>query len=116
MRKTLLFFAALLCAWGVMAQNNKDPESSTFGLDEKDAAAVREIRYKMAQIRKKRPTVALVLSGGGALLPGLDLLVSRITGIRTVVAKHPLDCVAIGIGRVIESMGELSDVVSFRTR
>ena len=25
-------------------------------------------------------------------------------------------CVAIGIGRVIESMGELSDVVSFRTR
>ena len=58
----------------------------------------------------------IVLSGGGALLPGLDLLVSRITGIRTVVAKHPLDCVAIGIGRVIESMGELSDVVSFRTR
>lgn len=66
MRKTLLFFASLLCAWGVMAQNNKDPESSTFGLDEKDAAAVREIRYKMAQIRKTRPTVALVLSGGGA--------------------------------------------------
>lgn len=58
----------------------------------------------------------IVLSGGGALLPGLDLLVSRITGIRTVVAKHPLDCVAIGIGRVIESMGELSDVVNFRTR
>ena len=66
MRKILLFFAALLCAWGGMAQNNKDPESSTFGLDEKDAAAVREIRYKMAQIRKTRPTVALVLSGGGA--------------------------------------------------
>ena len=66
MRKILLFFAALLCAWGVMAQNNKDPESSTFGLDEKDAAAVREIRYKMAQIRKTRTTVALVLSGGGA--------------------------------------------------
>ena len=58
----------------------------------------------------------IVLSGGGALLPGLDLLVSRITGIRTVVAKHPLDCVAIGIGRVIESMGELSEVVNFRTR
>lgn len=58
----------------------------------------------------------IVLSGGGALLPGLDLLVSRITGIRTVVAKHPLDCVAIGIGRVIESMGELSDVVNFRAR
>ena len=58
----------------------------------------------------------IVLSGGGALLPGLDLLVSRITGIRTVVAKNPLDCVAIGIGRVIESVGELSGVVNFRGR
>ena len=56
----LLFFAP------APAQNNTGPESSTFGLDEKDAAAVREIRYRMAQIRKSRPTVALVLSGGGA--------------------------------------------------
>ena len=39
---------------------------SSFGLDAKDATAVREIRYKMSQIRKTRPTVALVLSGGGA--------------------------------------------------
>ena len=39
---------------------------SSFGLDAKDAAAVREIRYRMAQIRKTRPTVGLVLSGGGA--------------------------------------------------
>ena len=39
---------------------------SSFGLDAKDAKAVREIRYKMSQIRKTRPTVALVLSGGGA--------------------------------------------------
>ena len=60
--------------------------------------------------------IGIVLSGGGALLPGLDLLVSRITGIRTVVAKNPLDCVAIGIGRVIESVGELSGVVNFRGR
>ncbi len=60
--------------------------------------------------------MGIVLSGGGALLPGLDLLVSRITGIRTVVAKNPLDCVAIGIGRVIESVGELSGVVNFRGR
>lgn len=58
----------------------------------------------------------IMLSGGGAMLPGLDMLISRITGIRTVIAKNPLDCVAIGIGRVIESVGELSGVVNFRTR
>ena len=57
----------------------------------------------------------IVLSGGGALLPGLDMLVQAATGIRTFVAKNPLDCVACGIGRVIES-GYYGGGVSFRTR
>ena len=65
MKKIVLFFIAALTAFSAWGQSIKDPESSTFGLDEKDAAAVREIRYRMAQIRKSRPTVALVLSGGG---------------------------------------------------
>ena len=47
----------------VMAQ---EEVYSSFGLDAKDEKAVREIRYRMAQIRKTRPTVGLVLSGGGA--------------------------------------------------
>ena len=67
MKKILLLFGILLLAGlPVLAQTAKEPESSSFGLDEKDAAAVRQIRYRMAQIRKSRPTVALVLSGGGA--------------------------------------------------
>lgn len=67
MKKVFSFILAAILALAAYAQNTQNaPESSTFGLDEKDAAAVREIRYKMAQIRKTRPTVALVLSGGGA--------------------------------------------------
>ena len=58
----------------------------------------------------------IMLAGGGALLAGLDTLVSRFTGIRTMVAKAPLDCVAVGIGRVIDSMGELGGIVTFRSR
>ena len=58
----------------------------------------------------------IMLAGGGALLNGLDLLISQVTGIRTTVAKSPLDCVAFGIGHVIESMGELSGIVTFRSR
>ncbi len=58
----------------------------------------------------------IMLAGGGALLGGLDLLISQVTGIRTTIAKSPLDCVAIGIGHVIESMGELSGIVTFRSR
>lgn len=62
----VLLTGFLLCCAPLLAQPATEPESSTFGLDEKDAAAVRRIRYRMAQIRKSRPTVALVLSGGGA--------------------------------------------------
>ena len=61
---TLLLLAVQLPAQ-VPAQP-QDPPSSTFGLDEKDALAVKQIRFQMARIRRHRPTVALVLSGGGA--------------------------------------------------
>jgi len=58
----------------------------------------------------------IMLSGGGALLSGLDLLISRVTGIRTVVAKNPIDSVAVGIGRVIESGSDINGLVNYRTR
>jgi rod shape-determining protein MreB len=58
----------------------------------------------------------IMLSGGGALLAGLDLLISRVTGIRTVIAKNPIDCVAVGIGRIIETTGDASVYVNYRTR
>ncbi|MBR5444564.1 MAG: rod shape-determining protein [Clostridia bacterium] len=57
----------------------------------------------------------IMLSGGGALLKGLDLLISRVTGIRTVIAKGPIDSVAIGIGRIIETEG-LHGSIRYRTR
>lgn len=58
----------------------------------------------------------IMLAGGGALIAGLDMVISRLTGIRTTVAKAPLDCVAVGIGRVIDSVGELGGIVTFRSR
>ena len=67
MKKIILVLLALLPVMAA-AQNSKttDPPSSTFGLDKKDQRAVDQIRARMAEIRKTRPTVALVLSGGGA--------------------------------------------------
>lgn len=58
----------------------------------------------------------IMLCGGGALLAGLPLLLSRITGIRVVIAKAPIDSVAIGLGRIIESEGRLGGGVRYRTR
>ena len=63
MMKRLLLIWALLVPALLPAQERS---SATFGLDPSDAAAVREIRARMERIRKERPTVALVLSGGGA--------------------------------------------------
>lgn len=44
----------------------------------------------------------LVLTGGGALLSGLDELIAQETGLNVIVAEDPLTCVARGGGRALE--------------
>ncbi len=56
----------------------------------------------------------IMMTGGGALIPGLALLVSRMTGIRVMVSKNPLDAVAVGIGKVIDA--EMNGVVTYRNK
>ncbi len=54
----------------------------------------------------------ITLTGGGALLKNLDKLVAEETGMPVYIAENPLDCVAIGTGRVLEDLGKLVDVLS----
>lgn len=44
----------------------------------------------------------IMLSGGGALLRGLDTLIQNETGIVVHIAEAPLDCVALGAGAVLD--------------
>lgn len=44
----------------------------------------------------------IVMTGGGALLNGLDQLIEEKSGITTMVAEEPLTAVAIGTGKFIE--------------
>ena len=44
----------------------------------------------------------IMLSGGGALLRGLDTLIQNETGIEVHRAEAPLDCVALGAGAVLD--------------
>lgn len=46
----------------------------------------------------------LVLTGGGALLRGMDKLIAYHTGMRVVVAENALEAVAEGTGRSLESI------------
>ena len=44
----------------------------------------------------------ILLAGGGALLPGIDLRLEAESGVRVSVADAPLECVALGAGSMLE--------------
>lgn len=54
----------------------------------------------------------ITLTGGGALLRGLDKLINQKTGMPVNIAENPLDCVADGTGAVLENIDKLHDVLS----
>lgn len=58
----------------------------------------------------------IVLAGGGALLNGIDTLISHETGIVTHVAPAPLNCVVLGAGKVLEDYKNLGRVLTSRLR
>ena len=58
----------------------------------------------------------IMLSGGGALLRGIDKLISERTGIQVKIAQRPLESVCVGILRVIESEGKLGNLLQYRGR
>ena len=48
----------------------------------------------------------IILTGGGALLRGLDRIITKKTGIEAMVAEKPDCTVALGTGKYLELMGE----------
>ena len=46
----------------------------------------------------------IVLSGGGALLKNLDVLLRQETGLPVMIADDPMNCVVRGIGRTLDKL------------
>lgn len=48
----------------------------------------------------------ILMAGGGALMRGLDKLITHETGIPVNIAEDPLSCVVIGTGKMLEALKE----------
>ncbi|MBL4589759.1 MAG: rod shape-determining protein [Alphaproteobacteria bacterium] len=53
----------------------------------------------------------IVMTGGGALLSNLDLVLRHATGLPVTIADDPLSCVALGTGHALEEMKTLKNVL-----
>ena len=51
----------------------------------------------------------IVMSGGGSLIYGIDRLIERSTGIRTVVVDDALSCTAYGAGKMLLHLDDMQD-------
>jgi rod shape-determining protein MreB len=52
----------------------------------------------------------IMLTGGGALLGGLDVLIREETGLPVAVADDPLSCVVLGSGKALDELDLLKEV------
>ncbi|MBQ8317808.1 MAG: rod shape-determining protein [Lachnospiraceae bacterium] len=93
------------------------PKTVTISSDETEEA-LREVTAQIVDavhsvLEKTPPELAadiadrgIVLTGGGALLHGLEDLIEENTGITTMTAEQPLTAVAIGTGKYIEFLSD----------
>ncbi len=60
--------------------------------------------------------LGIMLTGGGALLDGIDQLIKDETGMPVHIAENPLDCVAKGTGEALNSIDVLRKTLSQHRR
>ncbi len=103
------------------------PENRTITSADVQAAMEPEIEKIIELVRatleKTPPELAsdivgrgITLAGGGALIKGIDTLISKRTEIPVYIADRPLNCVADGTGAIIEDMEKLRTALINRKR
>jgi len=97
-----------------------DQERLAMALEESIRAIIQAVR---TVLEKTPPELSadimdkgIVLTGGGSLLEGFDELVTAETGIPAHLADDPMSCVALGTGKVLESIRKLRQSVIVASR
>ena len=50
----------------------------------------------------------VILTGGGALLHGIDMLLAEELKVPILIAENPMDCVAIGTGVMLDNIDKIA--------
>ncbi len=59
----------------------------------------------------------IMMVGGGSLLPGMDQMLHKRTGVRVTVAKKPLECGCLGLGHMLRSTdGDFSEFIKYKVK
>ena len=73
--------------------------------------------YKGTKMRSDIMKNGIYITGGGALILGIDEMIEQRTGIRTYIADDPLNCVAKGTGMALKDINLLqNNGYIFKTR
>jgi len=92
-------------------------EISDLDIQEALSGCIYEIINAIRGVLEKTPpelvgdihTNGVVLTGGGALLGGLDRLITSFVGAPCLIAEKPVECVARGVNLAFKHTGELLD-------
>ena len=83
-------------------------EEMLAALDEPLAAICEAVHYVLEhtppELAADISAAGSVVTGGGALLNGIDKRIKALTGIEVFVAEEPKNCVAIGTGKALDSL------------
>ncbi len=74
-------------------------------------AVVRTLEKAEPELAADLVEDGICLAGGGALIRGIDTVISQTTGLKTRIADDPLTCVARGTGVFLEHLNEWKDTM-----
>ncbi|MCH8273914.1 MAG: rod shape-determining protein [Armatimonadetes bacterium] len=99
----------------LMAGLPRTVEVSSEEVREALAEPLRAMTEKVCSVLERTPPElssdiigrGIVVTGGGGLLRGIDLLLAAVTDVPVRVAENALHCVAIGTGRALENIADM---------